>query len=265
MVHLRYDECVIKRGERLLGGHKNKSFVKKEKLYYGILTAIFIVLHILFCFNTAESACFRKENSPKSNKIKQSYLQCMTYIQIIYLFLLHQFWHEFILIIQSFLVSGVDTKPLRSNLYSDKLFVKFSGKVGLAFLFVCFVALKFDDVHSVYVFFNVYCVLVCTVFCIMYIPSSHRNWVRKHHCIIILLYKIGLVSCLGIWILNLLLKITYKTRTCTYNIVEETFSWSELLFFFIAKVTSVYIFIFFVYFPLVQTFAYHSFATSIVI
>lgn len=244
MVHLRYDESVIKRGERLLGGHKNKSFVKKEKLYYGILTAIFIVLHILFCFNTGESACFRKENSPKSNKIKQSYLQCMTYIQIIYLFLLHQFWHEFILIIQSFLVSGVDTKPLRSNLFSDKLFVKFSGKVGLAFLFVCFVALKFDDVYSVYVFFNVYCVLVCTFFCIMYIPSSHRNWVRKHPCIIILLYKIGLVSCLGIWILNLLLKITYKTRTCTYNIVEELFSWSELLFFFIAKVTSVYIFIF---------------------
>lgn len=244
MVYLRYDESVIKRGERLLGGHKHKSFVKKEKLYYGILSAIFIVLHILFCFNTAESACFRKENSPESNKIKQSYLQCMTYIQIIYMFLLHHCWLVFFLNVPYFPVPGVDTKLLRSKLYSDKLFVKFSEKVGLAFLCVCLIALKFDDVYSAYVFFNVYCVLICTFFCIMYIPNSYRNWVRKHHGIILLSLKISLVSCLGILILKLLLEITYETQTCTNNIVVDLFTWSELLLFFIVKVITVYIFIF---------------------
>lgn len=70
MVYLWYDEFVIKRGECFLGGNKNKFFVKKEKLYYGILMVIFIVFYILFCFNIVESVCFWKENSFKLNKIK---------------------------------------------------------------------------------------------------------------------------------------------------------------------------------------------------
>lgn len=133
--------------------------------------------------------------------------------------------------------------PLRRKLYSDKLFVRFSEKVGLGFLLVRVIAIKFDFVFSTYVFFNVYCVLVCTFFCIMYIPYRSRKWIQKHRGNLVIAYKITLVFCLSLWILYLLLMINFKTQTYTHNIVEEYFNWPELLSFSIVKVLVSYMFL----------------------
>lgn len=57
----------------------------------------------------------------------------------------------------------------RWKLYFDKLFVRFLEKVGFGFFLVCVIVIKFDFIFLIYVFFNVYCVLVCIFFCIMYI------------------------------------------------------------------------------------------------
>lgn len=236
-VSLRFDEATIDRGERLLGGNQTKSFVNKEKWYLGVLAAAFFTLYILLSFKFAKLDC------SSSNELKRFYFHRMDYIQIMCLFFLHRYWHDIVIIIQSFLVCGVDIIHLRSKLYTDKLFVRFSEKIGLGFLFVRLVALQFNIVYSTYIFFNLYCVLVCTFFCAMYIPYPCKTWIRKYHGKLVLAYKISLVFCLGLWILFLLLMIKSKTRTCTHNIVEEYFSWSELLLFFIKKVVVFYVFL----------------------
>lgn len=230
-VSLRFDEATIDRGERLLGGNQNKSFVNKEKWYLGVLATIFIAFYILLSFNFAKMTCNRMEKSSSSNKFEGFYFHPMDYIQIMFLIFLHRWWHDAVIITQTFLVRGVDIIPLRSKLYSDKLFVRFSEKVGFGFLFVRFIVLRFDFVYSTYIFFNVYCFLVCLFFSIMYIPYSCKNWIRKYHYILVLAYKISLVFCLGVWIIYLLLVINFETLTCTINIDKEYYSWSELLFF----------------------------------
>lgn len=242
-VSLRFDEATIDRGERLLGGKENKSFLNKERWYFGVLATAFITLYILLSLNIANLDCFLIGNSSSSNEFERVYFYRMDYIQIMCLFLLHRHWHDFVTFIQVFLVCGVDMIPLRRKLYSDKLFVRFSEKVGLGFLLVRVIAIKFDFIFSTYVFFNVYCVLVCTFFCIMYIPYRSRKWIQKHRGNLVIAYKITLVFCLSLWILYLLLMINFKTQTYTHNIVEEYFNWPELLSFSIVKVLVSYMFL----------------------
>lgn len=242
-VSLRFDEATIDRGERLLGGNQNKSFVNKEKWYLGVLATIFIAFYILLSFYFVKMTCNRMGKSSSSNKFEEFYFHPMDYIQIMFLIFLHRWWHDAVIITQAILVRGVDIIPLRRKLYSDKLFVRFSEKVGLRFLFVRFIALRFDSVYSTYIFFNVYCFLVCLFFSIMYIPYLCKNWIRKYHYILVLAYKISLVFCLGVWILYLLLVINFETRTCTINIDKEYYSWSELFFLFVAKVMELNMFI----------------------
>lgn len=241
-VSLRFDEATIDRGERLLGGNQNKSFLKKEKWYLGFLAAAFITLYILLSLNSAKLDCFLVGKSSSSSEWGRFYFHRMDYIQIMCLFFLHRYWHDFVMLIQVFLVCGVDMIPLRRKLYSDKLFVRFSEKVGLGFLLVRVIAIKFDFVYSTYVFFNVYCVLVCTIFCIMYIPNPYKTWIQKRHGSLVLLFKISLMFCLGLWILYLVLMTKFKPQIYTHTIVEEYFSWSELLLFIIVKVVMLYYF-----------------------
>lgn len=242
-VLLRFDEATIDRGECLLGGNQNKSFLNKEKWYFGVLAAAFITLYILLSLNIAKLVCFLVGKQFSSYELEQFYFHRMDFIQVVYLFLLHRYWHDFVTIIQVFLVRGVDLIPLRRKLYSDKLFVRFSEKVGLGFLLVRVIAVKFDFVYSTYVFFNVYCVIVCTFFCIMYIPYQNRKWIQKRHGNLVIAYKITLVFCLSLWILYLLLIIKFNPQTDNKDILEEYFNWSELLSYFIVKVVVLYIFI----------------------
>lgn len=241
-VSLRFDEATFDRGERLLGGNRNKSFVNKEKWYLGVCATVFIAFYLLLSIHIAKMTCNFTDKSLSSTKVERIFFHPLDYIQIMFLVFLHRLWYNLMIFIQSFLVRGVDIIPVRSKLYSDKLFVRFSEKFGLGFLFVRVIALRFDFVYSTYIFFNVYCVLVCTFFCIMYIPYQSRNWIQKYHGILVLTYKISLVFCLGLWVLYLLLMIKFKTRTCTHIIVEY-FNWSNLLSFFIVKVAMSYILI----------------------
>lgn len=242
-VLLRFDEATIDRGECLLGGNQNKSFLNKEKWYFGVLAAAFITLYISLSLNFAKLVCFLVGKHFSSYGLEQYYFYRIDLIQVIYLFLLHRHWHDFVMIIQVFLVYGVDLIPLRRKLYSDKLFVRFSEKVGLGFLLVRLVAIKFDFIYSANVFFNVYCVLICTFFCIMYIPYQNREWIQKHHGNLVIAFKTTFVGFLSLWILYLLLMIKFNTQTYTQDIVEGYLNWLELLYFFIVKVVVSYIFI----------------------
>lgn len=242
-VSLRFDEATIDRGECLLGGNQNKSFLSKEKWYFGVLAAAFITLYILLSLNITKLVCFLVGKNVSSYGLEQYYFYRMDLIQVICLFLLHRHWHDFVTTIKVFLVCGVDLIPLRRKLYSDKLFVRFSEKIGLGFLLVRVVAIKFDFIYSANVFFNVYCVLICTFFCIMYIPYQKREWIQKHHSNLVIAYKTTLVFCLSLWILYLLLMIQFNTQTYTKDIVEGYFNWLELLSFFIVKIVVSYIFI----------------------
>lgn len=242
-VLLRFDEATIDRGECLLGGNQNKSFLNKERWYFGVLAASFITLYILLSLNIAKLVCFQVGTNFSSYELEQFFFHRMDFIQVMYLVFLHRNWHDFVTSIQVFLVRGVKLIPLRRKLYSDKLFVRFSEKVGLGFLLVRFFAIKFDFVYSTYVFFNVYCILVCTFFCIMYIPYQNRKWIQKHHDSLVIAFKITLAFCLSLWILYLLLMIKFKTPTYTHAIVKKYFNWSELLLFYIVKVVVSYIFI----------------------
>lgn len=242
-VSLRFNEATIDRGERLLGGNQNKSFLKKEKMYYGVLAAAFIILYILLSLNIAKLGFFLVDKSSSSKELGLFYLKRVEFVQIMCLFFLHRYWHNLAMAIQVILVSGVDMIPLRSKLYSDKLFVRFSEKIGLVFFLVRVIAIKFYFVYSSLVFFNIYCVLVCVFFCMMYIPNPYKNWIKKYHDTLVLAYKISLIFCLFLWILYLVLMAKYTHRIYTHTIVEDYFSWSELLLYFIIKVVLLFYFI----------------------
>lgn len=253
-VSLRFDQSVIDRGECLLGGHQNKSFMKKEKRYLGILAAIFLVLYIVFTINIAKTICIQKEKDSSSDKLNPFYFHCMGYIQIIYLAILHQYSHVLILFAQALLCSSVIIKPLRSDLYYVKLFIRFSEKAGIVCVLVRAFAFKLKYVYSTCIFFNVYCVLVCTFFSILLLPNQCRNQVYKYFWALIFVFKVIIVSYLSVWILYLML--TFETWTFSYNIVDEYFSLSELILFFIVKVLALYIyirlFVFRLYLPLLS-------------
>lgn len=239
---LRFEESLITRGERLLGGPYNKSFLKREKWYLIIWIVIFAVLYILLSFYISDMAFIKKETIPSSNILDRFYFKRMIYINIIYLIVMHQYWHDIVSITQAILVSGVGMTPIRKKLYSDKLFVRLSEKVGLVFLLLLFTALWFNIVHSTLIFFNAYCFIVCIFFCIMYIPNPCGNWIQQYRGILILSYKTSLMSCLGIWIFYLVLFIKFETPTFTQNIVEKSFNFSGLFLFLISKVIMFYIF-----------------------
>lgn len=234
-VSLRFDESVIDRGESLLGGQQNKSFVRKEKWYLGILAAIFIALYILVSFYIAVFVCYRKEKSSASNNF-----QCLNYSQIFYVFFLPGVCKNIISNNHAIFISEVNMKALRSKYYSEKIFVEFSVIFGIVCILIRCVAFSLDNVYSTYIFFNVYCVLVCTFYCILLVPNPCRGQVRKYHnnCIVICVFKITLVSYLGVWILYLMLNSKFETSTISHNIVE--LYWSELLLFFLFKVLMLY-------------------------
>lgn len=123
------------------------------------------------------------------------------------------------------------------------MFVRFSEKIGLVFFLVRVIAIKFYFVYSSLVFFNIYCVLVCVFFCMIYIPNPYKNWIKKYHDTLVLAYKISLIFCLFLWILCLVLMAKYTHRIYTHTIVEDYFSWSELLLYFIIKVVLLFYFI----------------------
>lgn len=237
-VSLQFHESVIDRGTFLLGGQKNKSYVKKEKWYLGTLAALFIALYILFTFNIAKTACYRKKNISSSDRLLY-YFQGMEYIQILYVHIIHRLCFTFIISHQTSFF-GVETKPTRSKLYSERKFVKFSDKLGGTFALVRLIALKFANANSANNFYHVYCVLVCTYFCILFIPNPCKNQVRKYHRELIFVFKISLFSC---FVLFLIFNRSSDTLTSSHNIVEENFSWTKLLFFFIAKGIMLYIYI----------------------
>lgn len=238
-VSLPFHESVIDRGKFLLGGQKNKSYVKKEKWYFGILATLFVALYILFTFHIAKLACYRKETSSSSDQLL-FYFQGMEYLQIVYMYTLHRLCNSFIISQQNSSYFGVDTKPIRSKLYSEQNFLVFLDKVVVMFAFVRFIALRIANVNSADSFFFVYCVLECIYFCILFIPNPCKNLVLDYHCRLIFVFKISLLSC---FVLFLIFIRSSDTLTCPHNIVEENISWAKLLFFFITKGIMLYIYL----------------------
>lgn len=234
-VSLPFHKSVIDRGKCILGGQKNKSYVKKEKWYLGILAALIIALYILFTVHIVKIAC----NSSSSDQFL-FYFQGMEYIQILYMYILHRLCNSFIISQQNSTSFEVETKPIRSKLYSEQNFIEFLDKVVVTFALVRFFALKFANANSADSFFYVYCVLVCAYFCILFIPNPCKNMVCKYHCELIFVFKISLLSC---FVLFLIFIRSSDTLTCPQNIVEENLSWTKLLFFFITKGMMLYIYI----------------------
>lgn len=236
-VSVGFHKSVIDRGIYLLGGHENKSYVKKEKWYLGTLAALFIALYILFTFNIAKMVCYRKKNISSSDQFL-FYFQGMEYIQILNVHIIHRLCFTFIISHQTSSFFGMETKPIRSKLYSERKFVKFSDRLGGMFALVRFLALKYANANSADNFYHLYCVLVCTYFFILFIPNPCKNQVRKYHCELIFVFKISLLSC---FVLFLIFNRSSDILTSPHNIVEENLSWTKLLYFFIAKGMMLYI------------------------
>lgn len=156
------------------------------------------------------------------------------------MYILHRLCNSFIISQQNSTSFGVETKPIRSKLYSEQNFIEFLDKVVVTFALVRFFALKFANANSADSFFYVYCVLVCAYFCILFIPNPCKNMVCKYHCELIFVFKISLLSC---FVLFLIFIRSSDTLTCPQNIVEENLSWTKLLFFFITKGMMLYIYI----------------------
>lgn len=102
------------------------------------------------------------------------------------------------------------------------------------------IALEFDFVYSTLLFFNIYCSLVGVFFIMMCISNLYKTWIQKYHDTLVLALKISLIFCLVLWILYLVLMATFKPLIYTPIIVEDHFSWSELLLYLIVKVVVLY-------------------------
>lgn len=74
----------------------------------------------------------------------------------------------------------------------------------------------------------------------MCISILYKTWIQKYHDTLVLAHKISLIFCLVLWIFYLVLMAKFKPRIYTPIIVEDHFSWSELLLYFIVKVVVLY-------------------------
>lgn len=108
------------------------------------------------------------------------------------------------------------------------------------FVFVWFIVMRLVNVNLVDSFFYVYCVLECIYFCILFILNLCKNLVFDYYCRLIFVFKISLLFCFVFFLIFIRL---FDILICFYNIVEENFSWVNLLFFFIIKGIMLYIYI----------------------
>lgn len=69
----------------------------------------------------------------------------------------------------------VNMKVLRRKYYFEKIFVEFLVIVGIVCILIWYVVFSFDNVYLIYIFFNVYCVLVCIFYCILLVLNLCRG------------------------------------------------------------------------------------------
>ena len=193
-IFLGFDECVEERGERLLGGTVTNRCTKKEKQFLILSICAFVLFYIWVYMKTATNMCVQTELNGESYIFPTVIInRYVSFTQSIVMLILHKIFREFNTSTSAFTSWGFKVKQTWSILYSEQLLLVFLEKTSIAVFILRGLCSLFDLSIPTDIVFNVYCIILCFQFFIIYFPTPCRNVFRKYHSTYILAVKISLI------------------------------------------------------------------------
>lgn len=234
---LRLDEFDVDRGKCLLGGDETESYIRKEKWYLTAMIFIFFAVYISLSFSIVWKKSTQSDSFSGNFEI---YFLWSFYVQMFYGIFLNRFCSCFFHREAIFFV-GIEKKPIRSKLCSEIKYFRNLEKIGMVFLILRGLSLKFRNICSTHIFLHIYLVIACIYFISMFIPNPYRQQLHKYHSIYMFALRVVLTCVLGVWILYLLLFNQNETVSIftvkNYNNINS----SDLVLFFIAKLLMFFV------------------------
>ena len=186
-ISLGFDECVEERGERLLGGTVTNRCTKKEKQFLILSICAFVLFYIWVYMKTATNMCVQTELNGESYIFPTVIInRYVSFTQSIVMLILHKIFREFNTSTSAFTSWRFKVKQTWSILYSEQLLLVFLEKTSIAVFILRWFCSLFDVSIPTDIVFNVYCIILCFQFFIIYFPTPCKNVFRKYHSTYIL-------------------------------------------------------------------------------